>query len=216
MMTLSTAVWHILNNKPIPQELVSRVVEVLRDEPDYLKPILSAAKNDYKEVLTPKLEKYAEKYRKSPNQSSNNSPKFIVLHDSYGSFAGTVSWIANPTADVSYHYSINPEDGSRIQHVWDSRKAWHAGKSSWRGYYGLNSHSVGIAFMGNTYKRDVAEHEIDSAAKKCLYLMDKFRSMHNRRPNQVVITHEMIAPGRKTDTAPRTYTRVLNRIQELT
>lgn len=213
--SLATGVWHILQGKPIPEgSLRDRVVSVLRGQKDYLSPIEKAAVNaaveDYPEKLTPKLEKYAEKYRKSPNQSGTIKPKFIIIHDSYGSFAGTVSWILNPTSDVSYHYVIDPKDGTRVQHVFDTKKAWQAGRSYWKGYSGLNSHSIGIAFSGNTHKRTPADYEIDSCARKCVYLMVKFGIKKD-----AILTHQMIAPKRKNDTAPTTYERVLERIDEL-
>ncbi len=167
--------------------------------------------DQYKEELGVSMsKKYVEKYRRSPNQSSSITPKFIVLHHSAGSYAGTVSWILNPASDVSYHYVINPSDGSRIQHVFDTKKAWHAGKSTWKGYKGLNAWSVSIAFPGDTYKRKVSDVEIDSCAKKCLYLMNKFDLGITD-----IITHEMIAPGRKNDCSAAVYNRVIDRIKKL-
>jgi N-acetyl-anhydromuramyl-L-alanine amidase AmpD len=94
--------------------------------------------------------------------------------------------------------------------VFDSKKAWHAGKSKWKGYVGLNRWSVSIAFSGDTYKREVSNIEIDSCAKKCIYLMQKFDLKI-----EDIITHEMIAPGRKNDPAPAIYNRVIARIKYL-
>jgi len=214
-MQLSTAVWHILQGKPIiDHDLRRAVVDALRVNPNYLKPIFKAALDDYDEKLSDSLEKKSVKYREevkiSPNKSGNISPKFIMLHHSAGSFLGSMSWILNDRSDVSYHYLINPDDGSRIQHVWDNQKAWHAGKSNYGGYSGLNSHSIGISFSGNTHKREVEDHEIDSCARKCIYLMDKFNI-----PKSNIITHAMASPGRKDDCSEEVYDRVLSRIKDL-
>lgn len=153
---------------------------------------------------------YREKVKLSPNRGDTIVPRFIILHHSDGSFEGGVSWILNTASKVSYHYLINPENGDRVQLVWDSKRAWHAGRSRWQGYVGLNAHSIGISFAGNTHKREVADHEINSAAHKCLYLMNKFTI-----PQVNILTHAMISPGRKDDCSQETWQRVLKRIAEI-
>ena len=125
------------------------------------------------ELTTNEDNDYQETYKSTPNQSGNISPKFIVLHHSSGSHDGTRSWILNSNSKVSYHYLIDG-DGNRTQFVDDNKKAWHCGKSSWKGYHSLNSHSIGISFFGNTYTRRPSDIEIDSCAKKCIKLMQKF------------------------------------------
>jgi N-acetyl-anhydromuramyl-L-alanine amidase AmpD len=74
----------------------------------------------------------------------------------------------------------------------------------------LNNHSIGIAFDRDTNTREVFAHEIDSAAHKCLYLMDKFGIKKDG-----ILTHQMIAPGRKNDCSEGTWHQVLERIDEL-
>ena len=162
-----------------------------------------------KETQVERTEEYVETYCESPNQSGSIDPKFIVLHHSSGSHDGTKSWILQDKSNVSYHYLI-ANDGSRTQFVYDSKKAWHAGKSKYENYVGLNSHSIGISFYGNTHERTPNDLEIDSCAKKCIYLMDKFSI-----PVENIITHKMCAPKRKNDCSYETYQLVLNRIKEL-
>lgn len=150
---------------------------------------------------------YSEEVRLSPNKGGTISPKFIILHHTAGNFNGSVSWCLNPQSKVSYHYIINPANGNRIQLVWDSKRAWHAGKSKWRGFSGLNGHSIGIAFDRNTNTRTPAPHEIDSAAHKCIYLMRKFGIGQDD-----ILTHEQISPGRKDDVSEETHLMVLERV----
>jgi N-acetyl-anhydromuramyl-L-alanine amidase AmpD len=157
-------------------------------------------------VVVSKSDPYKEVFKRSPHQSGSITPKYIVLHDSEGSYIGGVSWIQDPVSKVSYHYLIDA-DGNRTQFVRNTRKAWHAGVSKWDGINGLNSHSIGVAFWGNTRKRHASDVEIDSCAHKCVYLMKKFGIK-----KRDIITHQMISPNRKTDTAPSTYKRVLERI----
>ena len=149
------------------------------------------------------IDPYEEEVKLSPNRGDTIVPRFIILHHSAGSFAGGVSWILNRESKVSYHYLINPDNGDRVQLVWDSKRAWHAGRSRWGKYRGLNSHSIGIAFAGNTHTREVKNHEIHSVAIKCQYLMDKFGI-----PEGNILTHAMISPGRKDDCSEGTFHRV--------
>tara|TARA_R110001606_G_scaffold128807_1_gene263451 strand:- start:1630 stop:2283 length:654 start_codon:yes stop_codon:yes gene_type:complete len=152
---------------------------------------------------------YEEVYKRSPNQSGTIKPKYIVLHHSSGSHDGTRSWILDSRSKVSYHYLI-AADGSLTQFVYDTKRAWHAGKSKWNGDSGLNGHSIGISFFGNTHKRTPCPAEIDSAAKKCIYLMGRFDIAIGD-----IVTHTMIAPGRKNDVSESCYKAVVNRIKEL-
>ena len=152
---------------------------------------------------------YTETYKPTPNQSGTISPKYIVLHHSSGSHDGTRSWILNPNSKVSYHYLING-DGSRTQFVDDNKKAWHCGKSYWKGHFSLNSHSIGISFYGDTYKRKPSYEEIDSCAKKCISLMKKFNLK-----KEDIVTHKMVAPKRKNDPSDDTYDRVIYRIGQI-
>ena len=156
---------------------------------------------------------YPEVFKPSPNQSKTIDPKFICLHHSDGSYEGGVDWILQEKSRVSYHYLID-SDGSRTQFVYDHRRAWHAGKSHWkadgREYTAMNGWSIGVAFWGDTYKRVVSKEEIDSAAHKCIYLMDKFNI-----PIHHIVTHRMIAPERKTDCSPETFEAVIHRIEEI-
>ena len=134
-----------------------------------------------------------------------NQAKFIILHDSCGSHDGTKSWILQSRSQVSYHYLI-AANGSRTQFVYDTKKAWHAGKSHWKNYRGLNSHSNGVAFWGDTHERELSETEIDSASHKCIYLMNKFDLTTDD-----ILTHRMISPNRKTDTSPKAHRAVIAR-----
>ena len=170
-----------------------------KGEPEKPEPPVVDLKNDYPEV-----------YTESPNQSGKIRPKFIILHHSSGSHNGTKSWILNKASQVSYHYLIAP-DGSRTQFVYDTKKAWHAGRSKWNGISALNSHSIGISFYGNTNSRTPSAAEVDSVAKKCIYLMDKFNIALDG-----ILTHAMVSPGRKNDTSEETYNLVIARIKELT
>lgn len=168
------------------------------------------------EVLLPSIEEpvlsdpFTETFRRSPNQGGAIVPKFIVIHSSYGTFAGDLTWILKDESDVSYHYLIDPETGNRVQFVHDTRRAWHAGVSYWKGYNNLNSHSIGISFTGPSSRR-AAQHEIESVAWKCAYLMKKFPVIKV----EDILTHQMIAPRRKDDTGRSNYQRTLTAVRRV-
>jgi N-acetyl-anhydromuramyl-L-alanine amidase AmpD len=71
-------------------------------------------------------------FDKSPNQSERNDVvRAIVLHHTGpGSFNGIVSWLKNPQAKAASHYVIG-YNGELVQLVNTSKKAWHAGVSTW-------------------------------------------------------------------------------------
>src|SRR5689334_20895517 len=85
--------------------------------------------------------------RPSPNhgeRKDNMKPDMLVLH--YTGMADAqdaVRRLTTESSKVSSHYIVL-EDGHIIQCVPESRRAWHAGESSWTGATDLNSHSIGI------------------------------------------------------------------------
>jgi N-acetylmuramoyl-L-alanine amidase len=79
----------------------------------------------------------------TPHQGGRIEPKIVVLHDTAGPDGSAVSWFKNPKSRVSAHFVV-ARDGAITQLVECDRKAWHAGKSSWRGHQWCNDFSIGI------------------------------------------------------------------------
>ncbi|MFD4949089.1 peptidoglycan-binding protein [Streptomyces sp. NPDC058239] len=50
----------------------------------------------------------------------------VIVHVTQGSYAGSISWFQNPTAEVSAHYVVRSSDGQITQMVRDSDTAYHA------------------------------------------------------------------------------------------
>jgi len=151
---------------------------------------------------------YSDVFKPSSNFKGDIKPKFVILHHSGGSFFGGIDWILSSASRVSYHWFIN-KDGNRVQFVENTKRAWHAGRSEWLGLNDLNSHSIGIAFSGNTNKRSLTQHEIDSCAIKCIELMKEFEI-----PFDNILTHAMVAPRRKSDISQEAYISILKRIKQ--
>ena len=78
----------------------------------------------------------------SPNQSSRGGEavREVAIHTMQGSYAGSISWFQNPSAQVSAHYLIRSSDGQVTQMVRESQKAWHVRSH--------NPHSLGIEHEG--------------------------------------------------------------------
>jgi hypothetical protein len=60
----------------------------------------------------------------------------VVVHTTEGSYAGTISWFQNCSAQVSAHYVIRSSDGQITQMVYEKDKAWHVGTE--------NGYTIGI------------------------------------------------------------------------
>jgi N-acetyl-anhydromuramyl-L-alanine amidase AmpD len=140
----------------------------------------------------------------SPNFNNRRRPDDItgiVIHSTANSSLDrVVDWFNNPSAQVSAHYTIG-KDGQIVQHVQDMYRAWHAGRSVWKGREGCNDYTLGIELVNLNDGNDTypeAQHRANVAL--CVYLVDKY----NISPDDIM-GHLDIAlpPGRKSD--PRGY-----------
>lgn len=125
-----------------------------------------------------------------------------MLHHSGGSYAGGVAWIKNPASRVSYHVLV-AEDGRRTVFARPNQRTWHAGKSEWRGRKDLNSWSIGVAFEGDTNKRELNEVEMASMAEYLEPIMRDYRITLAD-----ITDHRTVAPGRKDDLSPKAFLAV--------
>lgn len=94
---------------------------------------------------------------------------------------------------VSSHFLVR-RPGEPVQFVPTSRRAWHAGESSWRGRTRCNDFSVGIELEG----ADDAPFE-PAQYQSLAALIAVLRA---RLPLRDIAAHSEIAPGRKTDPGP--------------
>lgn len=153
---------------------------------------------------------YKETFKQSPNVSKNLVKHIgIILHHSAGSYVGSVSWCLNPSSQVSYHCMVDT-NGDRTVMAKDNQRAWHAGKSTFKGRSDCNSFMLGIAVSGDTTKRLLNENEITSVAEWCV---SKMKTLNI--PIENITTHRHVAPGRKTDIDERAYQSILAKIKEL-
>lgn len=171
------------------------------------------------------------RFRPTPNFSTGVEliPKYLVIHYTAGaSFESSVSWLTNPQAQASAHLVIGRE-GEIAQLADFNARTWHAGRSSWLGLSGLNSHSIGIeldnagplqkspAGWMSAFQRLYPDSDVIEAAHKNGGAQ---QGWHRYSPAQLdavieiaaalveayslkdVIGHDDIAPARKRDPGP--------------
>ena len=97
---------------------------------------------------------------------------------------------------VSAHLFIR-RNGEVVQCVPFDQRAWHAGRSSWRGNARCNDYSIGIEIEG----MDHVPYDDAQYATLRRVLMVLWQHYPGIARNAVV-GHEHIAPGRKTDPGP--------------
>lgn len=134
----------------------------------------------------------------SPNRNVRQLPvNMVVLHyTGMQSATEALERMCDPAAEVSAHYMID-EDGTVTQLVDEAERAWHAGKSYWRGITDVNSASVGIELVNPGHEfgyRPFPKPQIDAL----LPLMADIRQRH-QVPRGNVVGHSDIAPARKQD-----------------
>jgi N-acetyl-anhydromuramyl-L-alanine amidase AmpD len=104
------------------------------------------------------------------NRPQDMKIKYIVIHDTEGSYQSAISHFQDTTAFVSAHYVIRSSDGAITQMVSTKDTAWHAGD------WWVNMHSIGIEHEGEaqTGASWYTEAMYHSSARLVRYLANKY------------------------------------------
>ncbi|MEU2424214.1 peptidoglycan recognition family protein [Streptomyces sp. NPDC007851] len=131
------------------------------------------------------------------DRPASQSIKYIVIHDTEGSWDETIKLVQDPTY-VSWNYTIRSTDGLIAQHVKAKDVAWHAGN-----WY-VNAKSIGIEHEGFLASPDAwyTEAMYRSSARLVKYLTDKYGIPLDR---QHILGHENV-PGPVTSSIPGMHT----------
>jgi len=134
----------------------------------------------------------------SPNHNPRKLPvSMVVLHyTGMESGRAALERMCDPDSEVSAHYMIE-EDGTVFRLVEEDRRAWHAGRSYWRGITDVNSASIGIEMVNPGHEfgyRPFSEAQMDSL----LPLLADIVKRHDI-PRANVVGHSDVAPARKED-----------------
>jgi len=134
----------------------------------------------------------------SPNFDERSLPiNMIVLH--YTGMQDGPSALArlrDPEAKVSAHYLVE-EDGTVCRLVAEDKRAWHAGRSHWRGITDVNSASVGIEIVNPGHEwgyRPFTAEQIDALIPLVAAIKDRHAITRGN-----IVGHSDIAPARKRD-----------------
>jgi len=121
----------------------------------------------------------------------------IVLHyTGMQDGQSAIDRLCDPEAKVSAHYLV-AEDGTIHRMVAEDKRAWHAGKSRWRGIADVNSASIGIEIVNPGHDLGYCpfpEEQIDALVP----LVADIKRRHGITRGNVV-GHSDIAPARKQD-----------------
>lgn len=134
----------------------------------------------------------------SPNWNERALPvSMVVLHyTGMQSAQEALERLCSVEAQVSAHYLIE-EDGSVHRLVAEERRAWHAGRSYWRGITDVNSASVGIELANPGHEWGYRPFP-DAQMAALLPLLAEIVQRHDV-PRANVVAHSDIAPTRKDD-----------------
>lgn len=134
----------------------------------------------------------------SPNCNERKLPvSMVVLHyTGMKSADEALERMCDPAAEVSAHYMID-EEGIVTSLVPEDKRAWHAGRSYWRGVTDVNSASIGIELVNPGHEwgyRPFPEPQMDALLPLLADIMDR-----HDIPRANVVGHSDIAPARKQD-----------------
>lgn len=135
----------------------------------------------------------------SPNHGERRggvTPHLVVLHyTAMPSFAAARDRLCDPQHEVSAHWLLDT-DGTALQLVDESRRAWHAGAGAWGACQDVNSASIGIELQ-NPGNAPFPEPQMAALER----LLSGILSRWAIAP-QGVIGHSDMAPTRKSDPGP--------------
>jgi len=134
----------------------------------------------------------------SPNfEPRKGPPDMIVLHYT-GMRTGeeALARLRDPQAKVSSHYMVE-EDGRVFRLVPEERRAWHAGRSFWKGETDINGVSVGVEIVNPGHEFGYRPFP-DAQVAAVIALVADIRTRWSVDDSRIV-GHADVAPDRKED-----------------
>lgn len=166
------------------------------------------------------INKYPENYLQTPNvrttkddsykkgHALKNEIKNIVLH--HTAYTNPLTneeevrkQYMSPGANTSH--VVIQENGKRTIYASPEQVTFHAGESKWKNRDNVNDFSIGVEFQGDTNKQPLTQSQIESFIEYYTPIAKKYNLSVKD-----IITHQMIAPGRKPDITDKEYKKILN------
>src|SRR5690606_36481838 len=137
-------------------------------------------------------------------KSQGSRVQQIVLHYTVSDRKRALALLSK--GEVSSHYLVTDEEPPRVyQLVVESRSAWHAGQSYWRGRTWLNATSIGIEIVNPGYVRQgdstVWQAYSEAQIQTVIALVRDIKQRHGVSSENIVGDSD-IAPQRKQDPGP--------------
>ena len=134
----------------------------------------------------------------SPNFDARTLPiSIIVLHyTGMADGAAALARLRDPDAGVSSHYLVT-EEGQIARLVDEADRAWHAGRSHWRGIDDVNSASIGIELVNPGHElgyRPFPEEQMAALMRLMAGIVERHGVTRGN-----IVGHSDIAPARKVD-----------------
>ncbi|WP_186435685.1 N-acetylmuramoyl-L-alanine amidase [Xenorhabdus innexi] len=137
------------------------------------------------------------------------SVKFLVLHYTALNEQRSLRALTGGNVSVQYLITAHPQYKNNEPIIFqlssENEKAWHAGRSEWRGYKNLNGYSIGIEIVNCGFKKYFFKKEW------CLYHPSQIDAVIRLAKDIIrrhkieavnVVGHSDIAPLRKEDPGP--------------
>lgn len=134
----------------------------------------------------------------SPNFDERKLPISMIVVHYTGMQDGpsALTALSVPESGVSSHYLVE-EDGRVFHLVDEAKRAWHAGRSHWRGITDVNSASVGIEIVNPGHEwgyRAFPDAQMTAVKSLIGEIMGRYGITRGN-----VVGHSDIAPTRKQD-----------------
>ncbi|MGP9021267.1 N-acetylmuramoyl-L-alanine amidase [Streptomyces sp. BR1] len=110
-------------------------------------------------------------YNESNRPGNGEDIRYIVIHDTEGSYDASLKTFQNPATYAAAHYMIRASDGLVTQMVATKDEPWHAANKT------VNMHSIGIEHEGYAINGDATwytEPQYESSAALVKYLAGRF------------------------------------------
>lgn len=148
-------------------------------------------------------------------KSFNTRVRFLIFHYTAGNFSSSVNVLTGP--NVSAHYLVpditDPSylkagyTGQEVFNLIDeTKRAWHAGVSSWGNRSNLNDTSIGVEIVNlATFSQGVFNfppyqpEQIAAVEKLALNILERYPDISPT----LVLGHSDVAVGRKSDPGPK-------------
>lgn len=136
----------------------------------------------------------------SPNvepRAEGKTVRILLLHyTDMESADRACAWLCNPLSKVSCHYLVDV-DGRITQMVDEDVRAWHAGKSVWKGERDINSASIGIEIQNAGHDHGYPDFPHPQMA--AVIALGRDIVARHAIPPEHVLAHSDVAPRRKRD-----------------